>query len=372
MVTLKTNTPTIRYRAKRTQRRFRLLPALILAASFLIQSPALALSSTISAPFDTGSVWYVCQGYNGSISHTGSDSLALDFTKQLCDGGQLSNTSSAGANVRSPLSGTVYWYGAAYGSLCVNTIDNRSIMLTHIASPLKAGDIVAQNQVVGAIGNAGTVGNGGIAHLHLQAWSSPGCATNPVPFDSIHSAQLCGAPDMTVIGPNAYNNGTWSGTSFITQTCGGASAPIYRLYSPVTKHHLFTSDTNEALTLKQSGNWGYEGVSFVVKSISGCQPGESVYRFYSAALRTHLYTNDENEKNTIISWNQPDLWSYEGVSFCASPTQVANTLPVYRFYSASLKSHLYTIDENEKNTIIATFATDVWKYEGVAYYAQQN
>ncbi len=31
--------------------------------------------------------------------------------------------------------------------------------------------------------------------------------------------------------------------------------------------------------------------------------------------------------------------------------------------------HFYTMDENEKDTIIAVFPVDVWRYEGIAYYA---
>ena len=41
---------------------------------------------------------------------------------------------------------------------------------------------------------------------------------------------------------------------------------------------------------------------------------------------------------------------------------------MYRFYSEDLKVHLFTVDENEKNHLIDT-AGDVWRFEGIAYYA---
>ncbi|MDM8556694.1 hypothetical protein QUF75_18365 [Desulfococcaceae bacterium HSG7] len=41
---------------------------------------------------------------------------------------------------------------------------------------------------------------------------------------------------------------------------------------------------------------------------------------------------------------------------------------MYRFYNKNLKVHLFTADENEKNTLKET-AGDVWRYEDVAYYA---
>jgi hypothetical protein len=142
------------------------------------------------------------------------------------------------------------------------------------------------------------------------------------------------------------------------------------MYSPVTKRHLLTADTNEVLTLSKTGVWNYEGASFKVTAVSFCSQNESVYRFYSEALRTHLYTADENEKNSIIKTFNPSVWNYEGVTYCASSTKTdQNQVPVYRFYSQVLKTHLYTIDENEKSHIIATFDPSVWAYEGIAYYA---
>jgi hypothetical protein len=52
-----------------------------------------------------------------------------------------------------------------------------------------------------------------------------------------------------------------------------------------------------------------------------------------------------------------------------APPLVEGTVPVYRFYSEQLKRHFFTRDTNEKNTIIATSPIDVWRYEGITYYA---
>ena len=70
-----------------------------------------------------------------------------------------------------------------------------------------------------------------------------------------------------------------------------------------------------------------------------------VYRFYNDTLRTHFFTIDENEKTHLKA---DSGWRYEGVAWHAYATQEAGTLPVYRFYSAATASHLYTMDENEK------------------------
>ncbi|MDM8555544.1 hypothetical protein QUF75_12500 [Desulfococcaceae bacterium HSG7] len=76
---------------------------------------------------------------------------------------------------------------------------------------------------------------------------------------------------------------------------------------------------------------------------------------------------DENEKETLIA-EAADVWRYEGVAFYVPADYQEGMLPVYRFYSESLAVHLFTVDENEKNTLIET-AGDVWRYEGIAYHA---
>jgi hypothetical protein len=80
---------------------------------------------------------------------------------------------------------------------------------------------------------------------------------------------------------------------------------------------------------------------------------------------------DEYEKSYIISHFPPSVWRYEGVSYCASKQQEPGMSPVYRFYSKQLKTHLYTMDENEMQTIRATFPEDTWRFEGVAYFTYQ-
>lgn len=146
---------------------------------------------------------------------------------------------------------------------------------------------------------------------------------------------------------------------------------VYRFYSPIVKRHLYTANEYEAEYIDQNmhGTWNFEGPSFSVREIEGCPTDHSVYRFYSQLLKTHMYTMDENEKSSIIKNFPQTVWQYEGIAYCADKTQTEGTIPVYRFYSATLKTHLYTVDENEKNEIIAKFPKDIWSYEGIAYYA---
>jgi len=100
-----------------------------------------------------------------------------------------------------------------------------------------------------------------------------------------------------------------------------------------------------------------------------------VYRFYNPSLLKHFYTADEYEKNHLIA-NMADIWRYEGIAYYAylplqydgsSRLQKNTLLAVHRFYSEMLQVHLYTTDENEKEHLIAE-AADVWRYESAAFY----
>jgi hypothetical protein len=149
---------------------------------------------------------------------------------------------------------------------------------------------------------------------------------------------------------------------------------VYRFYSPLIQRHLYTADEYEVNYIQSHfppSIWRYEGTAFSVEATSSCAQDESVHRFYSEVLKSHLYTIDENEKNYISSHYPSSIWRYEGVSYCASRQQKSNATAVYRFYSNQLKTHLYTTDENEMQTIRATFSEDAWKYEGIAYYTYQ-
>ncbi|RYF29685.1 MAG: M23 family metallopeptidase [Chloroflexi bacterium] len=287
-------------------------------ASIATPSSANAAPGNIESPFDAGSAWNICQGYNNSRgTHTGTSSISLDIS-----GGPNCDNSASGRNIRAPFSGTVAWYVSGSGSVCLNSLSGISVMLTHINGAVSQGASVTVGQIVGTIAAPGQKQNNGVSHLHIQAWSRTGCTddTKRITFDDANNAHMCGAPNMTLSG----------------------------------------------------SGWNYEGMSYTVKSLTSCSANESVYRFYSQQLKTHLYTIDENEKNFIANNFPVNVWSYEGVSFCASAIQETDTKPVYRFYSQQLKTHLYTVDENEKNTIIGWNNPEVWKFEGISYYAKTN
>jgi hypothetical protein len=97
---------------------------------------------------------------------------------------------------------------------------------------------------------------------------------------------------------------------------------------------------------------------------------KSVYRFWSDKYNGHFYTASKEEKDNII--NNDSNWTYEGVVYNVFNDYSPNVKPVYRFWSEKYKHHFYTISEGEKQTVIDNYDDDIWKYEGVAYYAYQG
>lgn len=147
--------------------------------------------------------------------------------------------------------------------------------------------------------------------------------------------------------------------------------PVYRFRSRQTNKYLYTASESEKDKLidRESQTWQFEGPAYYVyKSavVSGLKP---VYRFWSQRLSSHLYTINESEKNRLIAEYPTDVWAFEGTAFYAYPegSQPERAKPVYRFWSDRLGGHFYTIDETEKEQYRAD--AGMWAFEGVTWYA---
>ncbi len=145
-------------------------------------------------------------------------------------------------------------------------------------------------------------------------------------------------------------------------------SPIYRFWSPVFNGHFFTRNETEKNNIinQLSAYWTYEGVAYnaYTAQAAGTLP---VYRFWSPVFAGHFYTMNEVEKNNIIA-GLSAYWTYEGIAWYACPSPMAGTVPVYRFWSPVFAHHFFTVNETEKNNVIANLSS-YWTYEGIAYHA---
>jgi parallel beta-helix repeat protein len=95
---------------------------------------------------------------------------------------------------------------------------------------------------------------------------------------------------------------------------------------------------------------------------------KTVFRFWSTSKRSHFYTISPDERNQVISGYSPVEWRYEGRAYDAFDTNVAGSIPLYRFYSRAFNGHFYTASAGERDLVIANYDDDTWLYEQVAYY----
>jgi hypothetical protein len=145
-----------------------------------------------------------------------------------------------------------------------------------------------------------------------------------------------------------------------------AAVPInqYRLYSPITLEHLFTTDENEYNVLGTRG-WTQEGLGYKMLSSGGTFSGTfpvPFYRLYHDPSRQHHWTTDANEVTTLAERTD---WTYEGIIGFILPTQVGTSIPLFRLVLGSPLIHLWTTDSHEKFVLTTQRG---WGDEGIPGY----
>jgi len=157
----------------------------------------------------------------------------------------------------------------------------------------------------------------------------------------------------------------------------GELSPIYRFWSSTNKAHFFTINETEKdyiIATYPEVNWKYGGEAYYAYKSTNYPEGTSpVYRFYSASNKAHFFTINETEKDYIIATYPEVNWKYGGIAWYAykvtNGSCSGNTSPVYRFWSQLNKKHFFTASEGEKDMIIATYPEENWKYGGIAWCA---
>ena len=147
--------------------------------------------------------------------------------------------------------------------------------------------------------------------------------------------------------------------------------PVYRFWSPALSRHFYTIDESERNKLldNYSSTWTYEGIAYHTLSDGRESGSVPVYRFWSKTLNSHFYTIDETERDKLLT-SYAYVWTYEGPVFYAFPEglQPSDASPIHRFWSGTLKGHFYTISATERDKLISQYSR-TWTYEGIAWYA---
>jgi hypothetical protein len=114
-----------------------------------------------------------------------------------------------------------------------------------------------------------------------------------------------------------------------------------------------------------SSVYTYEGVGYTINTANPANSAP-LYRFYNKKTGTHLYTADESEKNTILA-TLGAIYSLDGVAYNVS---MSSGTQVHRFFSPAKGVHFYSSDPAEIANVRTNLA-HIWQYEGFAYYVGQ-
>ncbi len=146
------------------------------------------------------------------------------------------------------------------------------------------------------------------------------------------------------------------------------SVPVYRFYSPKFGGHHYTTSVSERDHILRTWptEWQYEGVRYnaYTSEVAGSVP---VYRFWSEWYKAHFFTTSAAEK-ADVERRHGDIWKYEGIAYYAYPVDanISGSNEVDRFWSTKLNRHFYTADRNEAQTV-KTRWPDIWSSEGTRF-----
>lgn len=220
-----------------------LAAAVILLGTVMSSAPRAraALPSPLLLPFPIGQTWYICQGYNGQISHQRIPALdlSIDPNSQLTPNGCNPSTANAstGKQVTAPANGTAYRVNT--DMVCINfDSGGGSALIGHVTSASRpaSGTHVVALQGIGYLAPPGYGSNGGYAHIHIQAYSQPGCGSAPpVPFDDAHQARFQCAPDLHFNSDPTVTNQYGGVNGLYLSSCGiGSTSANTLVYFGVT------------------------------------------------------------------------------------------------------------------------------------------
>lgn len=145
-------------------------------------------------------------------------------------------------------------------------------------------------------------------------------------------------------------------------------APVYRFYSQQNQTHFYTASVQERDFIRNTYPervWRYEDVAFQA-FLEQQEDTVAIHRFYSRKNGSHFYTASEAERDHVIKTFPENVWKYEGIAWYAYPETVSGHNEMYRFWNTKQSKHFYTANKSERDHVISNLGA-TYRYEGVAY-----
>jgi sugar lactone lactonase YvrE len=164
---------------------------------------------------------------------------------------------------------------------------------------------------------------------------------------------------------SAPANNTSTSTVDVSTSSSAKFIQRYRLYSPVTLEHHFTTNPIEYNYLGTLvGSWNQEGVDGNLLDNPGSLNGINAvpyYRLYTPEKRWHHWTTDPNEYYTLSQWPS---WDGEGIDGYILPSATDGTTPLYRLHYPAIPGlHHWTTDALEASVL--STPERGWVIEGI-------
>jgi len=150
-------------------------------------------------------------------------------------------------------------------------------------------------------------------------------------------------------------------------SCGSLRAepvPLYETYNQQYQDFFYTIDPSQRDIAVSQYGYVYRGIAARVEStqIANTLP---FWRFYKGLPQTdHFYTTDAGELNYVLSYG----WQYERVEGYLFAGQAPGTVPMYRYHywegATSELMHYYTVD----STLRPMLESYGWVQDGLAGY----
>ena len=193
---------------------------IVLAASLAGSDPTVRAAEELLMHYPYGYAVKIIQRYQGDTPQV-VERYSLDLV--------VANGATSGAPVTAPASGRVQWAYAPWagnGCLSMQLADGSGlgVMLCHVVfdRTFRSGEAVRQGQRLGYVGPAGSVGNNGTPHVHMQLYAGGRGGRAPLPFAYPNGRPLNG---VSLPDTGRYNAHGGVGPIISGNTGGGGVTP---------------------------------------------------------------------------------------------------------------------------------------------------